>query len=211
MVVGDLTNEEARKKIVESTVARWGHLDILVNNAGASITHGKRGFDANDDAFLKTMDINLRSIMQLVHLARPHLIQSKGEIVNVSSIAIKHDPYYAISKAGLDQFTRALAVDLIEHGVRVNGVRPGIVETSFMENNGLTKEQSEKVYKFYGSQKHAVPRGSNADPLEIANVIAFLADRKMSSYIVGQMIVADGGTSLIMGAYTYDFEAVLSS
>nr|CDJ94206.1 oxidoreductase, short chain [Haemonchus contortus] len=132
-------------------------------------------------------------------------------MATILEFQIKHDPYYAISKAGLDQFTRALAVDLIEHGVRVNGVRPGIVETSFMENNGLTKEQSEKVYKFYGSQRHAVPRGSNANPLEIANVIAFLADRKMSSYIVGQMIVADGGTSLIMGAYTYDFEAVLSS
>ncbi|XGW09641.1 hypothetical protein V3C99_011711 [Haemonchus contortus] len=87
MVVGDLTNEETRKKIVESTVALWGHLDILVNNAGASITHGKRGFDANDDAFMKTIDINLRSVVQLVHLARPHLIRSKGEIVNVSSIA----------------------------------------------------------------------------------------------------------------------------
>ncbi|KAK6054119.1 hypothetical protein COOONC_08377 [Cooperia oncophora] len=75
-----------------------------------------------------------------------------------------------------------------------------------MENNGLTKEQAQKVYKFYGSQRHAVPRGSNASPEEIANVIAFLADRKLSSYIVGQMIVADGGTSLIMGAYTYDFD-----
>ncbi|KAK6037380.1 hypothetical protein COOONC_25115, partial [Cooperia oncophora] len=68
-----------------------------------------------------------------------------------------------------------------------------------------------QVYKFYGSQRHAVPRGSNASPEEIANVIAFLADRKLSSYIVGQMIVADGGTSLIMGAYTYDFDKVLSS
>ncbi|PIO68893.1 hypothetical protein TELCIR_09305 [Teladorsagia circumcincta] len=210
VVLGDVTGDEVRKRIVESTVARWGHLDILVNNAAASITNGKRGFEADDDAYVKTMDVNLRSVIELVRIARPHLIRSKGEIVNVSSIAalnfgvsehsgftwaygnhfkvvqIKHDPYYSISKAGLDQLTRALAIDLIEYEVRVNG-----------------------VYKFYGSQRNAVPRGSNGNPQEIANVIAFLADRKMSSYIVGQMIVADGGTSLIMGAYTYDFDKVL--
>ncbi|VDL66541.1 unnamed protein product [Nippostrongylus brasiliensis] len=66
--------------------------------------------------------------MQLTRLARPHLIASKGEIVNISSIvgqdfAFPNSPFYAIAKAGLDQFTRAIAIDLIEHGVRVNGVR----------------------------------------------------------------------------------------
>ncbi|VDP10702.1 unnamed protein product [Heligmosomoides polygyrus] len=160
------------------------------------------------------MDINLRSVIQLVRLCRPHLIRSKGEIVNISSInalnfGFKQVPYYAISKAGLDQFTRALAIDLIGFGVRVNGVSPGIVETDFMDS--VQMPPFFQVYKFYGSQPNAAPYGSNASAADIANIIAFLADRSASSVIVGQMIVADGGTSLIMGAYTFDFEKVKSA
>ncbi|VDL85155.1 unnamed protein product [Nippostrongylus brasiliensis] len=68
-----------------------------------------------------------------------------------------------------------------------------------------------QFYKFYSSQKAAVPRGSTGKPEEIASVIAFLADRQVSSYIVGQMIIVDGGSSVIMGAGTFDFEAIISS
>lgn len=218
MVIGDLTEDNVRTRLVESTIGRWGHLDVLVNSAGGSFLDGKEGFEASDNAYMQTMDINLRSVIQLVRLCRPHLIRSKGEIVNISSInalnfGFKQVPYYAISKAGLDQFTRALAIDLIGFGVRVNGVSPGIVETDFMEHNGMTSgvEESKKVYKFYGSQPNAAPYGSNASAADIANIIAFLADRSASSVIVGQMIVADGGTSLIMGAYTFDFEKVKSA
>lgn len=215
-IVGDLTDEGIQKRLINDTVGRWGHLDVLVNNAGANMNGGKVGFEADDDAYVKTMQVNLRSVIQLVRLARPHLVSSKGEIVNISSIAglkfaSKLAPYYAIAKAGLDQFTRALAIDLIEQGVRVNGVSPGLVKTNFMENSGLNKEQSEKVYDFYCSRRGALPRGSAADPAEIANVIAFLADRAASSFIVGQMIVADGGTSLVVGLATFDFASILSS
>ncbi|VDM73005.1 unnamed protein product [Strongylus vulgaris] len=156
------------------------------------------------------------SVLQLVQVARPHLIKSKGEIVNVSSISglkfgIVQTPYYAVAKAGLDQLTRALAIDLIEYGVRVNAVSPGLVKTNFAQRTGLTKEQSDKLHDFYGSMKHSCPRGKYADPIEIANVIAFLADRRASSFIIGESIVADGGMSLIMGAYAYDYKKVISS
>ncbi|WKY01531.1 hypothetical protein Q1695_015495 [Nippostrongylus brasiliensis] len=212
--LGDIREEEVQKQLINGTVAKFGRLDILVNNAGGTV--GKPGFDASDEDFVYNIEVNLKSVMQLVRLARPHLIASKGEIVNISSVAGKDfafptHPYYAIAKAGLDQLTRALAIDLIDHGVRVNGVSPGIVETKFMENCGLSEEHSKKVYKFYSSQKIAVPRGSNGTPEEIASVIAFLCDRQVSSYIVGQMIVVDGGTSLVMGAGTFDFEKIISS
>ncbi|VDL65736.1 unnamed protein product [Nippostrongylus brasiliensis] len=238
--LGDIREEEVQKQLINGTVAKFGRLDILVgkfrivllaslqrisscflvkvNNAGGTV--GKPGFDASDEDFVYNIEFSLMymlfSVMQLVRLARPHLIASKGEIVNISSVAGKDfafptHPYYAIAKAGLDQLTRALAIDLIDHGVRVNGVSPGIVETKFMENCGLSEEHSKKVYKFYSSQKIAVPRGSNGTPEEIASVIAFLCDRQVSSYIVGQMIVVDGGTSLVMGAGTFDFEKIISS
>ncbi|ETN72750.1 hypothetical protein NECAME_13740, partial [Necator americanus] len=73
------------------------------------------------------MDLNLTSVLQLTNVARPHLIKSKGEVVNVSSImglnfGYPETPYYPIAKASLDQLTRCLSLDLIRHGVRVNGV-----------------------------------------------------------------------------------------
>ncbi|KIH64265.1 hypothetical protein ANCDUO_05425 [Ancylostoma duodenale] len=112
------------------------------------------GFDVSQppvlNNFTRKLMIQIGGVLHLVTVARPHLIKSKGEIVNVSSILALNfgnvqTPYYAIAKAGLDQLTRSLAVDLIEHGVRVNGVSPGIVKTSFMEKSGLTKEQADKV------------------------------------------------------------------
>ncbi|VDP09737.1 unnamed protein product [Heligmosomoides polygyrus] len=86
-IVGDLTDEGIQKRLINDTVGRWGHLDVLVNNAGANMNGGKVGFEADDDAYVKTMQVNLRSVIQLVRLARPHLVSSKGEIVNISSIA----------------------------------------------------------------------------------------------------------------------------
>ncbi|VDL62974.1 unnamed protein product [Nippostrongylus brasiliensis] len=156
----------------------------------------------NDEVQKALIEKTVANVMQLTRLARPHLIASKGEIVIISSIvgqnfAFPNSPFYAIAKAGLDQLTRALAIDLIEHGVRVNGVSPGIVETSLIENSGATEEISKKFYKFYGSQK--------------ASVIAFLADRQVSSYIVGQTIIVDGGSSVIMGLNIFDFETIISS
>ncbi|CAJ0605414.1 unnamed protein product [Cylicocyclus nassatus] len=215
-VLADLTDANDRKKLIDSTISKWGRLNILVNSAGASITHGKEGFEASEDSYKETMEINLNSVLQMVQLARPYLIKSEGEVVNVSSISglqfgIVLTPYYAISKAGLDQLTRALAIDLIQYGVRVNGVSPGLVKTSFAERTGLTKEQSDKLHDFYGSEKHSCPRGKYAEPSEIANVIAFLADRQISSFIVGQSIVVDGGMSLIMGAYAFDYKKVIST
>ncbi|WKY01535.1 hypothetical protein Q1695_015499 [Nippostrongylus brasiliensis] len=199
-VIGDIRNDEVQKELIERTVAKFGRIDIL----------------ASDEDFAYIVDVNLKSVMQLTRLARPHLIASKGEIVIISSIvgqnfAFPNSPFYAIAKAGLDQLTRALAIDLIEHGVRVNGVSPGIVETSLIENSGATKEISKKFYKFYGSQKAVLPRGSTGKPEEIATVIAFLADRQVSSYIVGQTIIVDGGSSVIMGLNTFDFETIISS
>ncbi|WKY01529.1 hypothetical protein Q1695_015494 [Nippostrongylus brasiliensis] len=156
-ILGDIREEEVQKQLINDTVAKFGHLDILVNNAGGTLV--KAGFEPPDEDFVYNIEVNLKSVMQLVRLARPHLIASKGEIVNISSVAGK-------------DFA---------------------------------------VYKFYSSHKAAVPRGSNGTPEEIASVIAFLCDRQVSSYIVGQMIVVDGGSSLVIGISSVDWEKIISS
>ncbi|CAJ0607945.1 unnamed protein product [Cylicocyclus nassatus] len=103
-----------------------------------------------------------------------------------------------MSKAALDQMMRAVAIELIAEGVRVNNVSPGGVMANIAQNSGVSDEVAAKFYSTYARNPFEVPNGRIAQPLEIATVIAFLADRSQSSYIVGQTIVADGGNSIVL-------------
>ncbi|CAP26648.2 Protein CBG06324 [Caenorhabditis briggsae] len=117
--------------------------------------------------------------------------------------------YYAMSKSALDQFTRSTSIALIAHGVRVNSVSPGAVITGIDEAMGMPAGSFEKMAKFWESKKECLPNGRVGQPDDIANIIAFLADRKLSSYIIGQTIVADGGSSLVMGMQAHDMMEIL--
>uniref|UniRef100_A0A1I7XJ96 3-oxoacyl-[acyl-carrier-protein] reductase n=1 Tax=Heterorhabditis bacteriophora TaxID=37862 RepID=A0A1I7XJ96_HETBA len=234
IVVGDVVEQNTREGIVNKTVSKWGNLDILVNNF-----NNKTKVSISNKVF----KFIFFSVMELIRLARPHLVSSKGEIVNVSSIAglnfgFKTSTYYAISKAALDQMTRAVALELIEVGVRVNSVRfvrnffccffylissikkirfytnlhysPGFVCTKFFQNIGLSSSASDMAYSYWESNHDIIPSGKVGTPNDIASVIAFLADRTSSSYIVGQTVVADGGSSIVMAASTHDMGKILS-
>ncbi|RCN42943.1 7-alpha-hydroxysteroid dehydrogenase family protein [Ancylostoma caninum] len=192
-------------------------IPFQVNNAGGAFRseNGSLKMDAGMDVLEKTLQLNLYSVVEMIQLARPHLVKSKGEIINISSIAgqpvaFARTAFYAMSKAALDQFTRAAAIDLIAEGVRVNSVSPGAVVTRFGQNMGFTDELAEKMYQFYSTNRAALPAGKVGEPSDIANVIAFLADRSQSSYIVGQTIIADGGTTLVLASNATDFLGLTS-
>ncbi|UMM33617.1 hypothetical protein L5515_007026 [Caenorhabditis briggsae] len=119
--------------------------------------------------------------------------------------------YYAMTKSALDQFTRSASIGLIAHGFRVNSVSPGFVLTGISDAMGLPEGTFEKMVAFYESRKECIPCGKATQPIDIANIIAFLADRKLSYYIIGQSIVADGGTSLVMGMQAHDMMSILNS
>ncbi|KAF1752645.1 hypothetical protein GCK72_019200 [Caenorhabditis remanei] len=215
-VVADVTTSDGQDQLVNTTLKRFGKLDILVNNAGAAITDGSgvTGTDQNIDVYHKTLQLNLQAVIEMTQKAKPHLIESKGEIVNVSSIVAgpQAQPgaiYYAIAKAALDQYTRSTAIDLIQYGIRVNSVSPGIVATGFIGAMGMPDDMARKFYDFYPSHKECIPARVSGQPEDIANVIVFLADRKLSSYIIGQSIVADGGSTLVMGMQAHDIMDIL--
>ncbi|CAO4378327.1 unnamed protein product [Caenorhabditis nigoni] len=217
-IPADLATEEGQDKLINETVKKFGHLNILVNNAGTAFSdaEGRIGLDQPVSDFDKVMRINLRSVVTLTQKAKDHLIKAKGEVVNVSSIAggqqaMTGAMYYAMTKSALDQFTRSTAIGLIDHGVRVNSVSPGVVVTGIGEAIGMPEGAFEKMAKLLESHKECLPCGKAAQPIDIANIIAFLADRKLSSYIIGQSIVADGGSSLIMGMNTLDMTSILTS
>lgn len=127
LIVADVTNLDDNSRVIDETIKKFGRLDVLVNNAGK----GQNGTieTTSLEQFDDIMDTNLRSVYHLTKLAVPHLIKTKGNIVNVSSVAgtraFANSLSYCISKAALDQFTRCVALELAPKQVRVNSVNPG--------------------------------------------------------------------------------------
>ncbi|GMR31637.1 hypothetical protein PMAYCL1PPCAC_01832, partial [Pristionchus mayeri] len=161
-IISDLENDDTPKTLVDETVKKFGGIDVLVNNAGMALTdtHGHTHMDVPLELFDRTMNVNLRAILVLTTLAVPHLEKTKGAVVNVSSIASlpfgRSEAFYSISKAGLDQLTIQMASKLIEKGIRVNSVNPGLVATDIVRKLGMG-EEAEKAILSLGENKSMIP------------------------------------------------------
>jgi len=195
VVVGDITDGKVREKLINETVQRFGRLDVLVNNAGLCIPSPIT--QTSIDVFDKMIDVNVRSVIVLTQLAIPELVKTKGNIVNISSVAslraMAMFPFYCMSKIALDHFTRCLAVELGPKGVRVNVVNPGsIPETELGIRSGATAQQV-KEYNEKASANYPLQRPGTVE--EVANVITFLASEK-ASFITGIVAPVDGGSVL---------------
>lgn len=190
-IAADLTKENDIEKIIKNTVDHYGQLDVLVNNAGIIET----GTIENTSLaqYDRLMNTNVRSIYYLTMLAVPHLIQSKGNIVNVSSVnGIRSFPgvlAYNISKASVDQLTRCVALELAPKGVRVNCVNPGVILTELQKRGGLNEQQ---YAAFLERTKETHALGRPGKPEEVAATIAFLAS-DLASNITGASVPVDGG------------------
>jgi NAD(P)-dependent dehydrogenase (short-subunit alcohol dehydrogenase family) len=188
---GDVTDADFRRDLVAAATTKLGGLDLLVNAAGiiASADWEKTSLDDWDCM----LDINLRSVFALCQLAIPHLKVSRGAIVNVSSVtgtrAFPGVLAYCVSKAGVDQLTRCLALELAPHGVRVNAVNPGVVRTNLHRAGGMDEE---RYRGFLEHSKTTHPLGRVGEPADIAAAIAFLASPQ-SGWITGETIAVDGG------------------
>ncbi|GMT26985.1 hypothetical protein PFISCL1PPCAC_18282, partial [Pristionchus fissidentatus] len=202
-LAGDVTDKQFITKLVQDTVDKFGRLDVLVNNAGAAIIDftGKNGLDIPIEIFDHTMDLNVRSVILISQLAIPYLEKTQGAIVNVSSIVSSlftcSQPFYPMSKTCLDQLTVQMAGTLIKKGIRVNSVNPGIIRTNFIQAAGLPSDAAKQFYdKADEKESTQIPLGKCGVPDDIGKIIVFLADRSQSEIIVGQRIVADGGSLL---------------
>ncbi|KAK4309350.1 hypothetical protein Pmani_019011 [Petrolisthes manimaculis] len=142
IVQGDVTKDSDTHAIVDAAVQRFGRLDILVNNAGILELGGID--NTSMEQYDRLMNTNIRSMYQLTMLATPHLINTKGNIVNVSSVnGIRAFPgvlAYCVSKAAVDQFTKCVALELASKQVRVNSVNPGVVVTELQKRGGLSED-----------------------------------------------------------------------
>ncbi|XP_058840284.1 3-oxoacyl-[acyl-carrier-protein] reductase FabG-like [Topomyia yanbarensis] len=195
LLVADVTKESDNARVIRETISKFGKLDVLVNNAGKGLAGSieTTTLEQYDDI----MTTNVRAVLNLTQLAIPHLIKSKGNIVNVSSVAgtrsFANSLAYCISKSALDQFTRCTALELAPKQVRVNSVNPAVIITEFHKRLGMD-DAAYDAYLKHSSQTHALGRVGQAS--EVAAAIAFLAG-DTASFITGMCLCVDGGKNIM--------------
>ena len=188
-MVCDMGDVEAIGAMFDAVETEYGPVSALVNNAGVAMPGNFLDYDLS--AFDRVMDINLRGVFVASQRAARTMVAKgiEGSIVNMSSIneqvAIPAIPAYCISKGGVRQLTRAAALALAKHNIRVNAVGPGSIDTEMMAGVNANPE----AYKMAMSR---TPLGRAGTAREIGDVVAFLCSEK-SSYITGETIYVDGG------------------
>ena len=189
IVEADVTRLDDVTAAVAQVVDRWGRLDVMVNNAG--ITIREQFLDLTVDAFDAVMAVNLMGVFHGVRAAATQMKSqaSGGVIINMSSMredvaGFIHTSYCA-SKGGVRMLTKAAAVELAPHKIRVCAIGPGVAETplteSLLENPGALNDQLDRI-----------PMGRLGQPSDIADLAAFLASDD-ASYITGVTVMVDGG------------------
>lgn len=181
-IVADVTQDA--EHIINETIERFGKLHVLINNVGIIGAQGLINLDMAD--YDRIMNINVRSAVVLSKLAVPYLAETKGNIVNVSSITgTRARPArlaYSMSKAALNQFTKCIAVELGPRGIRVNAVNPAMINTS------LTETPSERLNYLINSY----PLRRIGETADVARAIAYLASDD-AHFITGNLFGIDGG------------------
>lgn len=180
----DLTNLEEVEKVFEQVKNNYGKIDILVNNAGVSSS--MRLEDYTMDEFDRVVNTNIKSVFVCSKAALPYLKESKGTIINTSSMVSIHAQaagvMYPASKFAVNGITKSLSRELAPYGIRVNAVAPGITETDMVKN--LPKEVIEPLIA-------TIPLGRIGTTTDVANAFLYLAS-PMASYVTGEVLQVDG-------------------
>jgi len=192
-VRADFSNNSEIENTIKEVETGLGPVDILINNAG-SLVERMRLVEQTEERWDEVMNLNLKSAMLCSQAVAQSMIERKtGAIVNVASIAGRNGgglgaAAYSIAKGGLITFTKSLAKELAPHGIRVNAVSPGVIDTPFHQ----VFSTPEMIRNFVAT----IPLGRVGTPDECARVIAFLAS-DAASYVVGETVEINGGQLML--------------
>ena len=189
----DVTDRAACRAAAAKVASEVGQVSVLVNNAGIN---RRNAFTADPEAVIKDwqdiMAINLNGVFNVTHAFLEPLRASKGRIINIASIQsfmhvrTPNSAAYTSAKHGVLGFTRALAAELGKHGVRVNAIGPGLIETPL---NAQVRANNPDLVKIFLDH---TPLGRAGKPEDIAGPAIFLAS-DLSAYVTGSIVMADGG------------------
>lgn len=181
----DVTDYRQVEKAVQTVIGEMGGIDNLVNNAG--ITRDKLLLRMTDDEWDRVVQVNLKGVFNCTKAVLRHLLKKGGSIVNIASVAgltgNAGQSNYAASKAGIIGFTKSVAKEYGERGIRVNVVAPGFIRTD------MTASLDEKYRE---TMRQAVPLKRAGEPRDVAHVVYFLLS-DYSAYITGEVINVSGG------------------
>ena len=186
----DVSQKADVTAMMDATLAAFGRVDILVNNAG--VTHAADFLDLCEDDFDRVMRINLKSMFLCGQAVARQLVKQEqgGCIINMSSVnselAIPNQVPYVVSKGGINQLTKVMALNLAPYGIRVNGIGPGTILTELAKKAVLASPEARNTIL------SRTPLGRCGEPEEVASIAAFLASDD-ASYMTGQTIYVDGG------------------
>ena len=179
--------------LIASTLDEFGGIDILVNNAG--IIASGDFLDISEEDFDRVIAVNLKGYFLCGQAAARHMVErvkaggAPGTIINMSSVnavfAIANQVPYSVSKGGINQLTKVMALSLAPYNIRVNAIGPGSIMTEILRSVADDKETMDRIFS-------RTPLRRIGDPAEIAGIAVFLASDD-ASYITGQTIYADGG------------------
>lgn len=185
----DVSQKADVDAMLAATLREFGQVDILINNAG--VTHAADFLDLAEEDFDRVLRINLKSMFLCGQAAAREMVKRQsGCIINMSSVnselAIPNQVPYVVSKGGVNQLTKVMALNLAPHGIRVNGIGPGTILT----------ELAKKAVMASPEARHTIlsrtPMGRCGEPEEVASIAAFLASDD-ASYMTGQTMYVDGG------------------
>jgi len=189
VVRADVTRAHEVQALVEAVRKKWGRIDILVNNAGDLIAR-RSLTEMTEEYWDQIMALNLKSVFLCVRAVWQEMAERKcGCIINVTSIAGRNGggpgaAAYAAAKGGLLTYTKGLAKELTPHGIRVNGIAPGVIATPYHEKYS----PGEVFQKLVAS----IPLGRAGTSEDVADVIVFLAS-PAARYLIGETIEVNGG------------------
>ena len=194
----DVTSSTSVSQMVDVVSLKFEHIHILCNNAGTVLGVPNAVHTYEEDAWVKTVDVNLHGVFRVSKAVVPLMTDTGGTIINIASRAAKVPPLfngaYAVAKAGVVMLTKVMARELAGSGIRVNAVCPGVITTDFTQWRFELEAQilDSTVADRQAEMIQTIPLGRLGSAEEVANLVVFLASGQ-SSYLTGQAINVTGG------------------